>query len=60
FIDSAGVGTLVATFTSTRAQGGALKLVNLTKKFQETLQVTRLLTVFESFDDQAKAVASFQ
>ena len=60
FIDSAGVGTLVAFFTSTRAQGGTLKLVNLTKKFQETLQVTRLLTVFESFDDQAKAVASFQ
>lgn len=60
FIDSAGVGTLVASFTSARAQEGALKLVNLTKKFQETLQVTRLLTVFESFSDEAKALTSFK
>ena len=60
FIDSTGVGTLVASFTSTQAQGGALKLVNLTKKFQETLQVTRLLTVFESYDDETKALSSFK
>lgn len=60
FIDSAGVGTLVAAFTSTKAQEGELKLVNLTKKFRETLQITRLLTVFEAYDSEAEALASFQ
>ncbi|MFQ5817915.1 MAG: STAS domain-containing protein [Terriglobia bacterium] len=60
FIDSAGVGTLVAIYTSTKAEDGQLKLVNLTKKFQETLQVTRLLTVFETFTNEGEAVASFQ
>ena len=60
FIDSTGVGTLVSAFTSTKAQEGELKLVNLTKKFYETLQVTRLLTVFEVFTNEANALASFQ
>ena len=60
FIDSAGVGTLVSAFTSTKAQEGELKLVNLTKKFHETLQVTRLLTVFEVFTNEADALASFR
>lgn len=60
FIDSAGVGTLVSAYTSAKAQSGQLKLVNLTKKFQETLQVTRLLTVFETFNDEAQALASFK
>lgn len=60
FIDSAGVGTLVSAYTSTKAQEGQLKLVNLTKKFQETLQVTRLLTVFETYQNEADAVASFR
>lgn len=60
FIDSAGVGTLVSAYTSTKAQDGQLKLVNLTKKFQETLQVTRLLTVFETYQNEADAVASFR
>jgi len=60
FIDSAGVGTLVSVFTSTKAQEGELKLVNLTKKFYETLQVTRLLTVFEVFTNEAAAFASFK
>ena len=60
FIDSAGVGTLVASFTSAKAQEGELKMANLTKKFKETLQITRLLTVFEVYDSEAEAVASFQ
>ncbi len=60
FIDSAGVGTLVSAYTSSKAQDGQLKLVNLTKKFQETLQVTRLLTVFETFSDEPAALASFR
>ncbi len=60
YIDSAGVGTLVAAFTSAKAQGGQLKMANLTKKFRETLQVTRLLTVFETYDSEADALASFK
>lgn len=60
FIDSAGVGTLVSAFTSAQAQNGQLKLMNLTKKFQETLQVTRLLTVFETFTSEPEALASFK
>ena len=59
FIDSTGVGTLVGVLTSARQQGGQLKLIHLTKKFQETLQVTRLLTVFETHEDEAAALASF-
>lgn len=59
FIDSAGVGTLVSAYTSTRAQDGDLKLVNVTKRFQETLQVTRLLTVFEVYGSETEALASF-
>jgi len=60
FIDSAGVGTLVSAYTSARSQGGVVKLSSLTKKFRETLQVTRLLTVFEVFDDDPSAIASFR
>ncbi|MFQ5723053.1 MAG: STAS domain-containing protein [Terriglobia bacterium] len=60
YIDSAGVGTLVAAFTSVKAQGGQLKMANLTTKFRETLQVTRLLTVFETYDSEADALASFK
>lgn len=60
FIDSAGVGTLVSAYTSARSQGGQVKLSSLTKKFRETLQVTRLLTVFEVFDDDAAGIASFK
>jgi len=60
FIDSAGVGTLVSAYTSARSQGGEVKLSSLTKKFRETLQVTRLLTVFEVFDDDAACIASFR
>jgi anti-sigma B factor antagonist len=60
FIDSAGVGTLVSAYTTARSQGGEVKLSSLTKKFRETLQVTRLLTVFEVFDDDQAAIASFR
>ncbi|MFQ5776791.1 MAG: STAS domain-containing protein [Terriglobia bacterium] len=60
FIDSAGVGTLVAAYTSTKAQASEMKLANLTKKFRETLQVTRLLTVFDVYGSEADAVASFK
>lgn len=59
YIDSAGLGALVASYTSAKNQGAALKLVNLGSKFREVLQVTKLLTVFEVFDDERAAVASF-
>ncbi len=59
YIDSAGLGTLVASFHSARSQGATLKLVNLGAKFKEVLQVTKLLTVFEVFDSEAAAVRSF-
>jgi anti-sigma B factor antagonist len=60
YIDSAGLGTLVATYHSARQQGAALKLVNLGQKFREVLQVTKLLTVFEVHDTEASALASFK
>ncbi len=59
YIDSAGLGTLVASFHSARSQGATLKLANLGDKFREVLQVTKLLTVFEVFNNEATAVASF-
>ena len=59
YIDSSGLGTLVASHTSARAQGAALKISNLGSKFQEILQVTKLLTVFDVYDSESAAVASF-
>ncbi len=60
YIDSAGLGTLVATFHSARSQGATLKLTNLGTKFKEVLQVTKLMTVFDTYDNEALAVASFK
>jgi anti-sigma B factor antagonist len=59
FIDSAGLGTLVAAHHSAKSQGSSLRLCHLGSKFQEVLQITKLLTVFEVFDTEAAAVASF-
>lgn len=59
YIDSAGLGTLVATFHSARSQGATLKLANLGQKFKEVLQVTKLITVFDTYDNEAAAVQSF-
>jgi anti-sigma B factor antagonist len=59
YIDSSGLGTLVALHTSARAQGASLKLSNLGSKFQEILQVTKLVTVFEVYPSEAAAIASF-
>jgi anti-sigma B factor antagonist len=59
YIDSAGLGTLVATFHSARSQGGTLKLCNLGSKFKEVLQVTKLMTVFDVYDSDTAAVQSF-
>jgi anti-sigma B factor antagonist len=60
YIDSAGLGALVGAFHSALSQGATLKLSNLGSKFQEVLQVTKLLTVFEVFEDEAAAVQSFR
>ena len=59
YIDSAGLGTLVATFHSARSQGATLKLANLGQKFKEVLQVTKLMTVFDTYDNEAAAIQSF-
>lgn len=59
YIDSAGLGTLVATFHSARTQGATLKLANLGSKFREVLQVTKLMTVFDTYENEAAAVQSF-
>ena len=59
FIDSAGLGTLVAAHHSAKTQGAALKLCHLGVKFQEVLQITKLLTVFEVHNSEAEAVRSF-
>jgi anti-sigma B factor antagonist len=59
YIDSSGIGELVSSFTSVRNQGGELKLLNLTKKVHDLLQITKLYTVFDIKDDEFTAVKSF-
>ncbi len=59
YIDSAGLGTLVATFHSAKSQGATLKLANLGAKFREVLQVTKLMTVFDTYENESAAVQSF-
>jgi anti-sigma B factor antagonist len=59
YIDSAGLGSLVAAFASVRKQGGDLKLLNLTSKVIDVMQITRLYTVFDVATDEATAVKSF-
>jgi len=59
FIDSGGLGTLVALYTTARNAGGAVKLASLSKRVGDLLQVTKLLTIFEVFDDEEMAARSF-
>jgi anti-sigma B factor antagonist len=59
YIDSAGVGELVSTFTSVTNREGQLRLLHLTKKIKDLLTITKLLTVFQTFEDEQKAIASF-
>ncbi len=59
YIDSSGIGELVSAYTAVSNQGGKLKLLNLTKKVHDLLQITKLYTVFDVHDDEAKAVSSF-
>src|SRR5436309_16122796 len=59
YIDSSGIGELVSAFTAVRKEGGELKLLNLTKKVHDLLQITKLYTVFDVKDDEAAAISSF-
>jgi anti-sigma B factor antagonist len=59
YIDSSGIGELVSGFTTVTNQGGQMKLLNLTKRVRDLLQITKLYTVFEVFDDETAAVRSF-
>jgi anti-sigma B factor antagonist len=59
YIDSSGIGELVSAYTTVRNQGGELKLLNLTKKVHDLLQITKLYTVFDIKDDEASAIASY-
>ena len=59
YIDSSGIGELVSAFTAVRREGGELKLLNLTKKVHDLLQITKLYTVFDIKDDEAVAIKSF-
>jgi len=59
YIDSSGIGELVSGYTSVTNQGGQLKLVNLTKRVKDLLQITKLYTVFDIYDDEVHAIQSF-
>ena len=59
YIDSAGLGEIVRTYTTMNRQGGSLKLLNLTKRITDLLSITKLLTVFETYENEADAVSSF-
>jgi len=60
YIDSSGIGELVSAYTAVSNQGGQLKLLSLTKKVHDLLQITKLYTVFDVHDDEAKAISSFE
>jgi anti-sigma B factor antagonist len=60
YIDSSGIGELVSTYTTVLNSGGQLKLLNLTKKLKELLAITKLLTVFDVFEDEKAILASFR
>jgi anti-sigma B factor antagonist len=59
-MDSAGLGELVSGYTTVTKAGGSMKLVNLTKRLQDLLSITKLLTVFETFDSEQEALKSFR
>jgi anti-sigma B factor antagonist len=59
YIDSSGIGELVSGYTTVSNSGGMLKLLNLNKRVKDLLQITKLYTVFEVFDDEAAAISSF-
>ena len=59
YVDSAGLGALISSYTTTKREGGQLKLVNLTKRIQDLLAITKLITVFDTYDTEQEAIDSF-
>ncbi len=59
YIDSAGLGALISSYTTTKREGGQLKLVNLTKRIQDLLAITKLITVFDTYDSEQEALDSY-
>lgn len=59
YIDSAGLGALISSYTTTKREGGQLKLVNLTKRVQDLLAITKLITVFDTYEDEQVGLDSF-
>ena len=60
YVDSSGIGELVSSFTTVNKEGGHLKLLNLTQKIQDLLAITKLLTVFDTFENEADALGSYK
>ena len=60
YVDSAGLGAIVSAYTTVTREGGSLKLSNVTKKLQDLLSITKLLTVFETFDSEDEAIRSYR
>ena len=60
YVDSAGLGAIVSAYTTVTREGGTLKLANVTKKLQDLLSITKLLTVFETFDSEDEAIRSYK
>jgi anti-sigma B factor antagonist len=60
YIDSAGLGALIGSYATVKRENGLMKLVNLTKRVQDLLAITKLITVFETFDNEEDAIASFK
>src|SRR5215510_15678849 len=60
YIDSAGLGAIISCYTTTTREGGQLKLVHLTKKVQDLLAITKLITVFETYDSEKEALGSYK
>ncbi|HST20046.1 MAG TPA: STAS domain-containing protein [Blastocatellia bacterium] len=59
YVDSAGLGALISSYTTTKREGGQLKLVNLTKRIQDLLAITKLITVFDTYDTEQEAIDSY-
>ena len=59
YVDSSGIGELVSSFTAVKKEGGSLKLLKLTQKIQDLLAITKLLTVFDVYDDEGQALSSY-
>lgn len=60
YLDSTGLGEVVRSYTSLKKEGGTVKIINLTNKVRDLLSVTKLITVFETFEDEDKAIESFE